>query len=754
MAVNGTNPYNTTMRMWGLGSSGLDPDSLVTQMMRIERMPLDRLYQKKQVSEWKRDSYREITSLLNGFQNDFFNSLKPSTNMRFQSVYQKYNVSSTNSAAVTVTGGSGVSSLSHTITVTQLATASNATSTGTVSESMVGGTITDLNINDYNNSFILNVNGTKKTITIPNGTYADANAIVGNGSDGLLKQLVKDAFSNVNVEVDASGGIKFSSSIATDSINVSSNLVSDDLLSVLGVDRNGAGTEIGAGSFPLTIEQGRKFTVSIVEGGVTTTKEIEWAATQTYNGSADVASLAADIQSMIDSAFGGAGKITVNGDEGKLTFTKGAGVDSFSLSNSSSNNKVVEGLGFTSGYSNKLSLSDTMEKASGKLIAGGLNFSNTDEKGDYFTLKINGESINVYKTDSLSTFINKVNTSNAGVTLSYSSFTDTFNITSKETGEGTITLDSNGSNFFEAAKLTNVQAGKNSEFVLDGEAGYRASNTFTIDGVSYTLLKGSEDVPETSTITLSRDVDAVYDSIKSFIDKYNEVISTINSKLKEEYDRDYLPLTDEQKEAMNEDDIKRWETKAKTGLLRNDELLNKITGDMRKALFDPIDGISDNLTSIGITTGFYDERGKLVIDEAKLKEAISNNPDMVMNIFSKESETRYSANLSAEDRRTRYNENGIISRIYDVLQDNIRTSRDSNNNKGALLQKAGLIGDISEFANTLYDEINDYTSKIDELVRKLDDRENRYYSRFVALEKAITQMSSQSSWMMSQFGGG
>jgi flagellar hook-associated protein 2 len=143
------------------------------------------------------------------------------------------------------------------------------------------------------------------------------------------------------------------------------------------------------------------------------------------------------------------------------------------------------------------------------------------------------------------------------------------------------------------------------------------------------LLKENAD---TQTVSLTQDVDSVYDNISKFIAKYNEIIDTINNKLSEKYDRNYLPLTDEQKEAMNEDDIKKWEEKAKTGLLRNDSILQNIVYRMRSAVYDSVAGISTALSEIGITTDTYVTKGKLIIDETKLKEAIRNNPDNVMNL--------------------------------------------------------------------------------------------------------------------------
>ena len=53
----------SNMRIGGL-ASGMDIDQLVGDLMKAERMPLDKLTQKKQYLEWQRDDYREMNKSL------------------------------------------------------------------------------------------------------------------------------------------------------------------------------------------------------------------------------------------------------------------------------------------------------------------------------------------------------------------------------------------------------------------------------------------------------------------------------------------------------------------------------------------------------------------------------------------------------------------------------------------------------------------------------------------------------------------
>jgi len=767
MYIYGTSStlYNN-IRLSGL-ASGLDTDTIVQNLMRVERLPLDRLYQKKQLAEWRRDDYRSITNLLIGFRNEFFDILKPAKDMRSPSIYQKYTAVSSHPQIVTATGGAGITSYSHSIKVTQLASAAKGTSAGMVSSPLVGDATGTITIDDYNNSFMLTYNGISKVITLKNGTYSSISDLLGNGvDDGLLRQQVREAFGGavvdgvfIGLDVVANGSsLEFVTPNASDVVTISSNIVSDNFLNVLGVNAKGEGKEL---TFPIEIKNGQRFSVTIVEtvdtgdGGTTTntvTKEIRWTENKTYE---DSEALAADIQNMINSQFG-EGKIEVSGADGKLSFTTGEGIESITLKNSQKNTEVVGFLGFSSGDSNKLSMSDTVGKISLKLRMDpdwdpAVDAIKFDAQGK-LKLTINNVDIEISANDTLAMVIDRINSSGAGVTLSYSSFTDMFTLVSKNTGAGTITLDDNGSNFFKNIRLETVEPGTDAVFELDGMVATRRNNSFTIDGVTYNLLgvSGNEKV----TINLQQDVDATFNSIKEFVDKYNEILDTINKKLSEKYDKDYQPLTSDQKEAMSEDEIKKWEEKAKTGLLRNDSTLESLVSTLRRALYDAIDGVSGGLYSIGISTGSYFEKGKLIIDENKLREAIRNSPDKVMNIFAKSSSIAYSVDLDNDSRRKRYNESGIINRLDDILKDYVRTTRDASGRKGILLEKAGIAGDTSDITNTIYKEISEYDKEISRLTQLLIQKENTYYAKFIAMEKALSQMNSQSNWLMAQLGMG
>lgn len=412
-------------------------------------------------------------------------------------------------------------------------------------------------------------------------------------------------------------------------------------------------------------------------------------------------------------------------------------------------------MGFSAGDTNRLDINQSLESLSTK-FASDLSF---DSEGK-LKFTINSAEFSFDKSTSLANMMNTINgNADAKVNIKYDETSDKFIITAKQLGAGeNITIDaaSQGGSFFGAAGASGIGTGDaatsdglDAAVKIDDQTIKRSSNTFTVNGLTYNLLKAHTD-PNTQkeNVSLSLDTDSIYKNIKGFVDKYNEIINTINSKLVEKYDRDYQPLTEDQKTDMEADDIKKWEDKAKTGLLRNDPLLQDITYGMRRALSDSISGISGSLSSIGITTGDYSDKGKLTIDETKLKAAISNNPEAISELFTKQSDIQYSGTLTSEQRSKRYSEEGLANRISDILEDNIRTIK----GKGKLLEKAGIQGDITEFKSTIYDEITNYDKGIKSLLEKLSDKEDKYYAKFAAMEKAISKMNAQSNWLASQLG--
>lgn len=379
---------------------------------------------------------------------------------------------------------------------------------------------------------------------------------------------------------------------------------------------------------------------------------------------------------------------------------------------------------------------------------------------------INGKKIILDSSDTIDKMVDKVNASDANVIMSYDTLRDKFTLKSKTEGSVNninITNESEAEVVF--SKLFGVNdvvdasgnavvvvngltrdIGKNAKITIDGITITQSNNTFTLEGMTYTLK-------ETSNVAINikakTDTTAIVDNIKNFVKEYNEIVDSISSKLTEKRNYDYSPLTDEEKEALTEDEVKLYEDKAKAGMMRGSSELNRMLQELRNAIIEPVNGVGLSLSQIGISSVSYSDKGKLSINETKLTSALENNFDEVVKLFTKESSTTYS---NSSERTKRNSENGIALRFDDVLKDNIRVSRDDKGAKGKLIMKAGVENDTSQFSNDFQKKITSYDDRISDLLEYLSDREEYYYIMFSKMESALSKMESQSASLMSQLG--
>ncbi len=377
--------------------------------------------------------------------------------------------------------------------------------------------------------------------------------------------------------------------------------------------------------------------------------------------------------------------------------------------------------------------------AAGTNLREQLGLSGSEEEpGEPVLFTLNGGAeISVdLDADTIDTLVGKINDAGAGVTAFFDKNLSRMFISSNATGAGAgIDFDdvSNAAELFGALNLGEdpfaAVKGTNAEFELNGTSLAMESNQFTIAGVQYTLTGVS--AGETVSVTVSRDTEEIFQSIKTFVELYNTTIDQINGKLTEKKDKNYLPLTDEEREKLSADQQEKWEEKAKAGLLRNDSLLDGIVGGMRSALTSSVPGATKGyniLAAIGVTTGDYYERGHLHIDEARLKEAITADPDAVMDLFTR---------VSEED-----GERGLASRLYDSVSAGI----------GLLIDKAGADNPYSSVDDSFMGkEIGGYEKQITSWDDRLEMLENRYYKQFSALETALSRMNQQSAWLAGMF---
>ncbi|UYJ15014.1 MAG: flagellar filament capping protein FliD [Lachnospiraceae bacterium] len=461
------------------------------------------------------------------------------------------------------------------------------------------------------------------------------------------------------------------------------------------------------------------------------------------------------LQNKLDKAFG-SGKVTVG------TVTVGEGKDSKeilaftakdnkqTLQISADSKELQNALGITSTQSNKISTGSSLWENRVKL---GLGKYDTKEKlNDALkNFTVNGAKIDNITADTtvdgLLTAIN--NNKDAGVTATYLGSENKFVLSSNEKGEGRkITL---GADPNDTADAANLIFGGVSTDGTDGEMSIlyngvqttitSSSNTFSIDGLDIratnTFNTGSATAEGGVSFTASADTEKVTETVKKFIEAYNAMIDEVRTQATTKPDSNYKPLTDDQKNEMNETSIKNWEDKAKEGILYNSSALKDLD-NATQGIFSSmmINGVSyDDLEKIGISfSDDYTAGGKIVFDEEKFKTAMNSDPEKVSDLFT--------------------GTHGIVNTIDSTLSTYAtRYASRNGNSYGVLIEEAGSEKlSLTLTNNSIYKELKDMQETITNLQSQLSTEQDRYISQFTQMERLINQMNSQSSYL-SQLGG-
>ncbi len=481
------------------------------------------------------------------------------------------------------------------------------------------------------------------------------------------------------------------------------------------------------------------------------------------------------IQEQLDDAFG-KGRVKVNdvnvgldannkitGANLSFKTVKPDGTDdkTSTLKIVSGNADVKYVLGVQDGMSNRVNMSDKLKDK--------LTFSQTettkDEEGNsisrkYTTLTINDAVIKVYEDDTMESLMERINnTKEARVKISYQEAADKFTFTSTEEGaSGTVKLRGPAKTLFGLEGNEYVNESGQDAIVAVKYAGSdeaveltRGSNSFTVDGLTINV-KGKfgydesgvliEDDPDTVVeIDAQVDADSIVDTVKSMIEEYNSIIELVNKEVKTKPDRDYEPLTSEQKKELSEDEIEAWEKKAKEGLLYADSDIRSLTSDLR---FIIDGGIAQELAEMGISTSTsYSDNGKINFDESKFRAALASDPERVQELFAESSVKNTNGNGYSK---------GIGANLKSVLDKYVNTTG-AMTSKGILIRKAGHESSpMSVTENTMYNQLKAIKEQISKLQERLETERDRYIKQFTSLETLISQMNSQSGWL-SQFGG-
>lgn len=456
------------------------------------------------------------------------------------------------------------------------------------------------------------------------------------------------------------------------------------------------------------------------------------------------------LQKKLDKAFG-SGKVTVGkgkDSKGSLTFT--ATDNKQTLQISAGSKELQNALGITSTQSNKISTGSSLWENRDKLGLG--KYNTKEELNDALkNFTVNGAKIDNITADTtvdgLLTAIN--NNKDAGVTATYLGSENKFVLSSNEKGKGReISLGADPKDTTDAANLI---FGGVSQDGTDGEMSIlyngvkttitSSSNTFSIDGLDIratnTFNTGSATAEGGVSFTASADTEKVTETVKKFIEAYNAMIDEVRTQATTKPDSNYKPLTDDQKNEMNETSIKNWEDKAKEGILYNSSALKDLD-NATQGIFSSMmmNGVSyDDLEKIGISfSDDYTAGGKIVFDEEKFKTAMDSDPEKVSDLFT--------------------GTHGIVNTIDSTLSTYAtRYASKNGNSYGVLIEEAGSEKlSLTLTNNSIYKELKDMQETITNLQSQLSTEQDRYISQFTQMERLINQMNSQSSYL-SQLGG-
>ncbi|MCM1231311.1 MAG: flagellar filament capping protein FliD [Ruminococcus flavefaciens] len=275
--------------------------------------------------------------------------------------------------------------------------------------------------------------------------------------------------------------------------------------------------------------------------------------------------------------------------------------------------------------------------------------------------------------------------------------------------------------------------GQDAEIFLNGAKYTSDKNTFEINGLTITC-KG-ETNGEKITLTTENDVSGIYDMIKGFIKEYSALINEMDKLYNADAAKGYEPLTDDEKDAMSEKEVEKWEEKIKDSLLRRDSTLSSVSSAMKEIMMSgfSVNGKMMYLSDFGIETlGYFNaadnEKNAYHINGDEDEDLVRNKDNDLMNMIQTDP-------------------NAVVSFFTQLSQSLHSKMKD-------------LMGrtDYSSI-NTVYDDkkmkedYDSYKTKISDAEKKLQDYEDKWYKKFSAMETAMAKMQSNANAVTSLLGG-
>jgi len=648
--------------------SGLDTDSIVKAMVSGQQLKATKIENKITLNKWTTDAWSGLNTKIYSFYTKFASKL------RLQSSYMTRTAKSSDESAVTATAGSSAAVGTHTLQIKQLASAQYVTGAQLKDK--------DGNKTSYTKSTKLTeMEGmaTGTTFTISGKKEVEFTVESGSTINDFL-EACKDA--GLNANFDTNQQRFFISSQESGAENAFS--ISADGKNVLGMDQ------------------------------VTKRVALDYLNTEE--------------KALYDTAVRTLSKAAKENPDSIDAAVVAVQKDDFDIKKASEVEKAVYDLKTLAQDSRAAKMADEM------VTAEGLTGEEATLKKAELQKLIQDASLEINPDKYSAEEIEKINENRTTIANVESNIYKYMGrLASEDMENETVTASLNamglGSNKTEVAASDAV-------FVLDGAEMTESSNSFTVNGITLNLSKTTESKETPGTydavqITVGKDGDSTYELVKEAITEYNKLIEEMNKLYNADSARGYDPLTDEQKEAMTEDDIKNWEDKIKGSLLRRDNTLGSLLSGMRTALAstykDEETGKVFSLSSYGIVTGNYTENGKLHIygdeDDAtyatytdRLKVALEEDPDQVMETLTH-----------------------VFGKLYETMTEKCAKTE---------ISSALTFYNDKQYSSLL----KDYEDDLDIMEDRIKELEDKYYKQFTAMETALSKLQSQQNSLASLLG--
>lgn len=696
------------IRMSGL-NSGIDTDAIVSALMSAQKMKQTKVENKKTKLEWKQEIWSSLNTKLYNFYTSSLGKIKQQTSFKTKAA------TSSDTSKVTATATSSASEGTYKIKVNGLASAQYVTS-----GKLKGAEVTDADGNVSSGK----VSNTTKLVDLIGADgkkgFSAGTQIAIKSADGL-STLTIDENTTVKQFVTAcqNAGLSASFDETQQRFFIGSN--------TSGADQNFTITAGALTSDQLNVISDLKSAAGYDYLDSTAQKAVSKIFDQLQSGEKTYDDVSESLKSYVETAQEAAVKKYY---QNQLTesYQSQYFSDSDHKTVSDAGKAAYIAAGHTEEDYNKLT---DEEKASavGSLVSTKVS---EDLASDSYKTKIEDGVKNGISGASETFLTQSANDRVARM----ADFAKNYNSTMSNLTDASSQLSYMGMNKVTGDAVSEVNGdgmvvvkASDSSITYNGATLTSSSSTISVNGLTLNILGST--AGEEVTVSVTKDTSAVYDTIKDFITEYNSILKEMNTKYNASSARSYDVLTDDQKEAMTDDEVEKWETKIKDSLLRRDDTLSSLISSFRNDMmgtYTASNGKKYSLATLGVTTSTdYTEKGLLHIkgdeddseysdDDNTLEQMLTDDPDTVMEVLT-----------------------GITSNLYSDLQKKMSATKMSS-------------------ALTFYNDkemksqLSDYKDEITKWKEKLADLEDRYYSQFTAMETAMAKLNSQQSYFSSMLG--